>query len=114
MYDMNGATDANRALLLEHASQAILDSSCFRSLHIESLRSYAEVAKLFKTLADSDIDSLWHLTISNECQWFRGDQDESMTPLLTLLARQTGLKTLTMDCNVLKAQQLQAIRALVS
>ena len=52
-------------------------------------------AQFFQTLADSECNQLTSITIKEEDKWFDGT-DECMGPLLTFLAKQTGLQMLDM------------------
>ena len=66
-----------------------------------------------KILADHHIDWLESITICEEKQWFKDDRDGCVVPLLVLLARQTSLKTLKMDHNLLSDAQKDQIRKVV-
>ena len=61
-------------------------------------------AQFLLTLADSECNQLTSITISMEKPWFR-NTSECMGPLLTFLAKQTGLQTLTMKRNLLSEAQ---------
>ena len=108
-------------MLLEFAAQAALRSTCLNTLHIIGTHSSAEDGDMFlQVLADHTIDSLHHLTISEEHAWFANDRDGCMAPLLALLARQTSLESLTMrsddleDSELLSYAQKQQIRKVVT
>ena len=85
---MRFSTPANRSLLLEFASQAVTNSSCLHTLHIQRLLSSAEDGDKFsQALADHRINWLKSLTIASEEAWFEGGRDTCMAFLLTLIAR---------------------------
>ena len=69
--------------------------------------------KLMKVLAEHHIDWLQNITIWGEDEWFKDNRDGCMVPLLVLLARQTSLKTLKMDHNLLSDAQKDQIRKVV-
>jgi len=67
--------------------------------------SASDGAKFFQTLVDSE-RQLTSITIEGERNWFVGT-DECMGPLLTFLAKQTGLRRLGNEYNELsEAQEL--------
>jgi len=70
-------------------------------------------AQFLQTLADSESNQLTRIHIEMERNWFR-DTDECMGPLLTFLAKQTGLQTLWMQENKLSDAQIDQIRQVVS
>ena len=70
-------------------------------------------AQFLKTLADSECNQLTAITISEEFNWFH-NTEECTGPLLTFLAKQTGLQTLTMRSNGLSDAQKDQIRQAVS
>ena len=73
----------------------------------------ADGAQFLKTLADSECNQLTSITIMDERKWF-GNTEECMGPLLTFLAKQTGLQTLKMKYNWLSDAQKDQIRQTVS
>ena len=98
-------TDANRSRLLEFAGRAITSSRCFNTIHIHYTgSSVSDGAQFLQTLADSECNQLTSITINDEKNWFE-DTEECMGPLLTFLAKQTGLQTLTMKMNKLSDAQ---------
>ena len=70
-------------------------------------------AQFLKALADSECNQLTSITIYGEEDWFKGT-DECMGPLLTFLAKQSGLQTLEMKRNSLSDLQKDQIRQAVS
>ena len=98
---------------MEFAGRAITSSRCFTTLHIRWTRSsVSDGAQFLQALADSECNQLTSITISSEVKWFRGTE-ECMGPLLTFLAKQTGLQTLLM-VNGHSAAQKGQIRQTVS
>ena len=98
-------TATNRSRLLEFAGRAIASSRCFNKLHIESTYSSVSDGEQFlQTLADSECSQLTSIMIIAEVNWFKGT-DECMGPLLTFLAKQTGLETLEMYIKTLSNVQ---------
>ena len=114
IYDLIMTTPANRSQFLEFAGLAATNSSCLHTLFIGSTYSSAEDGdKLMQVLADDHMDWLEHITFWHEERWFE-NRDGCMTPLLVLLARQTSLKTLTMEDNLLSDSQKAQIRQVVT
>lgn len=70
-------------------------------------------AQFLQALADSECNQLTSITINKSDKWFEGTE-ECMGPLLTFLAKQTGLQTLTMIINNLSDAQQGQIRQTVS
>ena len=70
-------------------------------------------AQFLQALANSECNQLTSITISEEYNWFE-DTDECMGPLLTFLAKQTGLQKLAMGGNYLSDAQKDQIRQAVS
>ena len=107
-------TDNNRSRLLEFAGRAITSSRCFNTLFIgDTCSSVSDGAQFLQALADSECNQLTSITISWEPKWFEGTE-ECMGPLLTFLAKQTGLQKLDMLANELSAAQQDQIRQTVS
>jgi len=107
-------TATNKSRLLEFAGRAITSSRCFNTLFIErTLSSVSDGARFLQALADSECNQMKSITISMENKWFR-DTEECMGPLLTFLAKQTGLQTLRMNLYTLSAAQKDQIRQTVS
>lgn len=89
--EMDCTKNSNSILLLEFAGRAITNSSCFSKLHIKNSGTTAtEGEKFLQVLADDQKSQLQSLVISLESKWFK-DTDQCMGPLLSYLARQTGL-----------------------
>ena len=106
-------TATNRSRLLEFAGRAITSSSCFNTLYIYgTYSSVSDGVQFLQTLADSECNQLHSITIRMEAYWFM-DTDECMGPLLTFLAKQTGLQELEMEHNELSEAQQSQIRQLV-
>ena len=104
-FDIFRTTATNRSRLLEFAGRAITSSRCFNSLHIEwTGSSVSDGAQFLQALADSECNQLTSITIKFEPNWFCGTS-ECMGPLLTFLAKQTGLQTLEMKYNRLSDAQ---------
>ena len=79
---------ANSSQLLEFFSLLATQSSCLNALHIECTTSSGKDGdKFMQVLADSSLSSLLHLTISFEINWFVGEREECLTPMLVFLAR---------------------------
>lgn len=98
---LRDTSPANRSLLLEFAAQAATRSSCLTTLHIEDTCAAPEEGnKFFQALADSTLQSLQHVTIKSEYAWFEEDTDGCTATLLTLLAKQTSLKSLQLRLSV--------------
>ena len=70
-------------------------------------------AQFLQALADSECNQLTCITINEEASWFY-DTDECMGPLLTFLAKQTGLQTLEMLDSGLSDAQCDQIHQVVS
>ena len=84
---------------MEFAGRAITSSRCFNTLFIKNNRSSVwDGAQFLQALSDSECNQLTSITIIMEQNWFK-DTEECMSPLLTFLAKQTGLQTLTMKMN---------------
>ena len=97
------ATNCSR--LLEFAGRAITSSRCFNTLYIfKTLSSVSDGAQFLQALADSECNQMTSITIKLEDKWFE-DTEECMGPLLTFLAKQTGLQTLQMEFNGLSDAQ---------
>ena len=108
--DFSETTATFRSRLLEFAGRAINSSRFFSTLFICGTESsLSDGAQFFQTLTDSECNQLTSITISKEDKWFE-DTDECMSPLLTLLAKQTGLQTLKMEGNFLSITQIKKIR----
>ena len=112
-------TAANMSQLLNFAGLAATSSDCLDTLWIDRTRCSAEDGdKFFEVLADHDNDKLKSVTINSENDWFAGDRDGCMAPLLVLLARQTSLTTLKMPSSsalpALSDAQKDQIRKVVS
>ena len=98
-------TATNRSRLLEFAGRAITSSRCFNTLRISGTgSSVSDGAQFLQALADSECNQLTTITIRWEKKWFEGTE-ECTGPLLTFLAKQTGLQTLTMKRNFLSEAQ---------
>ena len=107
-------THASCSMLFEFAGRAITNSRCFNTLHIFCTNSSAsDGAQFLQALADSECKQLTTITISDEVNWF-SCTEKCMGPLLTLLAKQTALQTLTMEENRLSYTQQEQIRQAVS
>ena len=112
--NLANTTDANRSRLIEFAGRAITSSRCFTSLHIDcTSSSMSDRAQFLQALADSECNQLTSITIIGEKKWFR-NTEECMGPLLTFLAKQTGLQTLSLKFNNLSDAQKDQIRQTVS
>ena len=106
--------NTNRSRLLEFAGRAITSSRCFNTLHMERTGiSVSDGAQFLKALVDSECNQLTAITINEEFNWFEGTE-ECMGPLLTFLAKQTGLQTLIMSGNDLSDAQQDQIRQAVT
>ena len=70
-------------------------------------------AQFLQALADSECNQLTSIRIEREKKWFE-DTEECMGPLLTFLAKQTGLQTLTMIYSSNSDAQKDQIRQTVS
>ena len=70
-------------------------------------------AQFLQALADSECNQLTSITIKLEPNWF-GGTDECMGPLLTFLAKQTGLQMLDVTANSLSTAQKNQIRQTVT
>jgi len=70
-------------------------------------------AQFLQTLADSECNQLTIIKIYDEGKWFR-NIEECMGPLLTFLAKQTGLQLLIMNHNGLSDVQKDQIRQAVT
>jgi len=107
--------DATRNQLLEFAGQAATGSSCLQVLIIElTFTSAEEGLKFLQALADSTIESLRQVTITDEPMWFGYGGEECMAPLIAFLARQTALESLTMQRCQLKEAHESSIRQTIS
>ena len=72
-------------------------SSCLETLHLQDTRSEGEEGdKLLNILANSDINTICHLTIADESAWFKNGREGCIAPLLAVLAKQTNLQSLNM------------------
>lgn len=106
-------TDTTRNQLLEFAGQAATGSSCLQVLIIElTFTSAEEGLKFLQALADSTIESLRQVTITDEPMWFA--EEECMAPLIAFLARQTALESLTMQRSQLEEAHESSIRQTIS
>ena len=107
--DIGGNLD-NRTQLLEFAAKAITNSDCLQTLQVEGMTVTPEDGDHFmKVLADSSMGEIEHLTLS---QWYEcfESRDECLNQLLVVLARQSKLKTVTLNDNFLSNAQLALIR----
>ena len=100
-------------MLLNFAGEVCLHSDNLETLHLEWTETTAEDGrKLWESLTNQNdsIQTLQKLTIKNEWNWFRGEEDECLAPLLIVLARLSNLTLLAMDNNKLTVEQEQRIR----
>ena len=112
LYDL-WTTAENKSMLLNFIGEVCLHSDNLETLHLEWTETTAEDGrKLWESLANQtdSIQTLQKLTIKNEWNWFRGEEDECLAPLLIVLARLSHLTLLAMDNNKLTVEQEQRIR----
>ena len=110
IWDLEDTTAANRSQILDFAGLAATISSYLRTLEIGYTGSSAEDGdKFIQVLSDHHINWLESVEIFGEWNWFENEREECMAPLLVLLARQTSLKTIKMNPEVLRDNNLPAI-----
>ena len=112
LYDL-WTTAENKSMLLNFIGEVCLHSDNLETLHLEWTETTAEDGrKLWESLTNQNdsIQTLQKLTIKNEWNWFRGEEDECLAPLLIVLARLSNLTLLAMDNNKLTVEQEQRIR----
>ena len=111
-------TDANRVQLFEFAGLAVSKSKCFRKLDLMCTLTSGEVGdKFMEMLADENNEHMTGMTeirILSEKYWFGDGRSGCLTPLLALLAKQTGLKTIEISYCDLSTAQKEQIREIVT
>ena len=102
---LHADNSANRAIIFDFAGRIATQSSNLLSLILRNTNSNAKEGKDFlETLVKAELSSLQTLEISDSRKWFEGKK-RCVPPLLEIITRCTGLKSLQMEYNMLSKAQ---------